>query len=216
VGEGVEAGAGEYGRLDKQEPEAAQAEFCVFERIDQYQTRLIQRLHRACHALQEAKIQYGVAGGNAVAAWVASVDESAVRTTQGVDILLRRTDLDAAKSALEKAGLYSHNVERSVFFVDGPQGKAREGVHVVFAGELTRPEYSIPAPDVDEVELLSKGYYVISLEAIVRMKLISFRRKDQVHLDDMISVGLIHESWVEKYPPELSDRLRHLLENPEE
>jgi hypothetical protein len=35
-----------------------------------------------------------VAGGNAVAAWVATVDPSAVRNTQDVDILLRRADLD--------------------------------------------------------------------------------------------------------------------------
>lgn len=41
---------------------------------------------------------------NAVAAWVSRVDESAVRNTQDVNILLRRADFDRAKKALEAAG----------------------------------------------------------------------------------------------------------------
>ena len=47
-------------------------------------------------ALEGAGIPYAVAGGNAVASWVARVDEAAVRNTQDVDILIRREDLDAA------------------------------------------------------------------------------------------------------------------------
>ena len=41
---------------------------------------------------------------NAVAAWVSRVDEAAVRNTQDVDIVLRRTDLPAARTALAQAG----------------------------------------------------------------------------------------------------------------
>jgi hypothetical protein len=41
------------------------------------------RLLRAARALEASKIPYAVVGGNAVAAWVARVDESAVRNTQG-------------------------------------------------------------------------------------------------------------------------------------
>jgi len=39
------------------------------------------RLLRAATILEQAKVPYAVAGGNAVAAWVARVDESAVRNT---------------------------------------------------------------------------------------------------------------------------------------
>ena len=39
------------------------------------------------------------------------------------------------------------------------------------------------------------SYRVVSLEALVRMKLTSYRFKDRVHLLDMIEVGLIEESW---------------------
>jgi hypothetical protein len=63
-----------------------------------------QRLLRAAGALQQAAVPYAVADGNAVAAWVSRVDEAAVRNTRDVDILLRRTDLDAARTALEQVG----------------------------------------------------------------------------------------------------------------
>jgi len=56
---------------------------------------------------------------------------------------------------------------------------------------------------------------VLSLESLVRMKLTSFRRKDQVHLLDMIGVGLIDEAWVTRYSPELASRLQELLDNPD-
>jgi len=47
-----------------------------------------ERVLRATAALREANIPYAVAGGNAVAAWVARVDRAAVRNTQDVDILV--------------------------------------------------------------------------------------------------------------------------------
>ena len=47
------------------------------------------------------------------------------------------------------------------------------------------------------------------------MKLTSFRRKDQVHLLDMIEVGLLDDSWLQRLPPPLAERLKELLDNPE-
>ena len=46
-----------------------------------------QRACRAAGALRQAGIAHVVVGGNAVAAWVASVDQEAVRNTKGVDLL---------------------------------------------------------------------------------------------------------------------------------
>ena len=63
-----------------------------------------ERLRRATKALDDAGVPYAVAGGNAVAEWVARADEGAVRNTRDVDILIRRADLDAAKRALGAAG----------------------------------------------------------------------------------------------------------------
>jgi hypothetical protein len=173
-----------------------------------------ERLLRAAEALEQAGVRYAVAGGNAVAAWVSRVDESAVRNTQDVDILIRRDDLDAARAALEAAGfVYRHSAGLDMF-LDGPDAKAREAVHVVFAGEKVRRDHLLPAPDVTDSEP-TETFRIVALESLVRMKLVSFRDKDRVHLRDLIDVGLVDESWADRFPTELASRLSGLLENPD-
>jgi hypothetical protein len=172
--------------------------------------KLRERLLRAAAVLERARVPYAVIGGNAVAAWVSRVDESAVRNTRDVDLLLRRLDLDAATSALDQAGFVRRHAADVDVFLDGPQGKARDGVHVVFAGEKVRPHYPLPAPDVSESEPAA-GFRVATLEALVRMKLTSFRDRDRVHLRDLIDVGLVDASWLDRLPAELAARLAHLL-----
>lgn len=44
---------------------------------------------------------------------------------------------------------------------------------------------------------------------------LKIRRKDQMHLLDMISVGLIDATWIEKLPPQHASRLQQLLDDPE-
>ena len=44
------------------------------------------------------------------------------------------------------------------------------------------------------------------------MKLTSFRLKDQVHLMDLLEVGLIDAGWCGRFPPPLSARLQQLIE----
>jgi hypothetical protein len=173
-----------------------------------------ERLHRAARALEEAQIPYAVIGGNAVAAWVARVDESAVRNTQDVDILLRRADLESAKVALGRAGFVFRHVKGIDMFLDGPKAKARDAVHIIFAGEKVRADDLVPAPEVGEAEATT-SFRVVALEPLVKLKLTSFRRKDQVHILDMIGVGLLDESWLDRLPAELAVRLKELLENPE-
>jgi len=56
---------------------------------------------------------------------------------------------------------------------------------------------------------------VISLDALVRIKLTAFRDKDRMHLRDLIEVGLVDAEWLGKLPPILADRLRQLLVNAE-
>jgi hypothetical protein len=171
-----------------------------------------QRLLRAADALESANVKYAVAGGNAVALWVSRVDESAVRNTQDVDILLRREDLDAAKEALVRAGF--RHIGGVDVFLDGPKAKARDAVHVIFANEKVRPHESLPNPDVTESESAER-FRVLKLEALVRFKLTAFRDKDRVHLRDLIETGLIDANWTARLPPELAKRLQSLLDDPQ-
>jgi hypothetical protein len=186
-----------------------------WERMSNAVEKVRQRLLRAAGALEQAKVPYAVAGGNAVAAWVSRVDEAAVRNTQDVDIVLRRADLPAARKALEQIGFVYRHVASIDMFLDGPDAKARDAVHIVFAAEKVRPDYATPAPDVSESEE-TETFRLLSLDALVRMKLTSFRDKDRVHLRDLIDVGLVDESWLEQpMPVALRARLQELLDNPE-
>ena len=68
----------------------------------------------------------------------------------------------------------------------------------------------------DTAESVSfRSYRVLSLEALVRMKLTSYRRKDQVHLLDMLGIELIDATWPARYPAELAARLQHLIDTPD-
>jgi len=185
-----------------------------WERMIRAVEKVRQRLMRAASVLERAGIPYAVAGGNAVAAWVSRVDEAAVRNTQDVDILIRRSDLDAATAALSQAGFVRRHAAGVEMFLDGPDAKARDAIHVVFAGEKVRPEYALPAPDLDESEQ-AVAFRVLDLEALVRMKLTSFRDKDRMHLRDLIDVGLIDAAWCGRFPPELVSRLQELLATPD-
>lgn len=99
-------------------------------------------------------------------------------------------------------------------FLDGPDAKARDAVHIVFAREKVKSEYALPAPDVTE-SAPSDSFRVVQLDALVRMKLTSFRDKDRTHLRDMIDVGLIDGTWVSRLSSDLGERLQSLLDNPD-
>ena len=173
-----------------------------------------QRALRATSALAKANIPYAVIGGNAVAAWVARVDRAAVRNTQDVDILIRRSDFEAVKVALGQAGFVYHKVLDVDCFLDGPDSSPRDAVHILFAGEKVKPNDLAPTANVEEREP-AEDYEILKLESLVRMKLTSFRDKDRMHLRDMISVKLIDETWPVRLPAELGDRLQQLLDDPD-
>ena len=173
-----------------------------------------ERLRRATRALEGAGVPYAVVGGNAVAEWVARIDDEAVRNTRDVDLLVRRGDFAAARAALEAAGFVYHYLMDVDVFIDGPQGKPSAGVHLLFADEKLRATDAYPCPGLDESERAVE-FQVATLLALVRMKLTSWRLKDRVHLLDMIQVGLIDATWPVRLPPPLAERLQSLLDNPD-
>jgi GrpB-like predicted nucleotidyltransferase (UPF0157 family) len=186
----------------------------TWERMIRAVEKVRERCDRAAKALEAAGIPYAVIGGNAVANWVSRVDEGAIRNTRDVDILIRRQDLEAAKLAMDAAGFEHVQVACVDMFIEKPDGKPSEGVHLLFAGEKVKATDPVPAPEMSETE---KGvaFQVLSLEALVRMKLVAFRLKDQVHLQDMTRIGLIDTTWPDRFPKVLADRLRQILANPD-
>jgi hypothetical protein len=186
----------------------------AWERMVTAVEKVRERMRRAAAALEQAQIPYAVVGGNAVAAWVSEVDESAVRNTRDVDILLRRADLDRAKEAMAAAGFIYRHVKSIDMFLDGPGSRARDAVHIIFAGEKVRPDDPVPAPDVTEAKVTAT-VRTVSLEGLLRMKLVAFRDKDRMHVRDMIDVGLVDAAWCARLPPALAERLQAILDTPE-
>ena len=185
----------------------------LWNRMERAVERVNERLRKTDTILENANVPYAVVGGHAVRAWVAQVDEAAVRTTRDVDILVRPHDLPTLVQAMTRAGFHHRITTGLNMFLEAPDGSARDAVHVVLTGEIVKPDDFDPNPDI-EPTTLANNFKTITLEALVRMKLNSFRRKDQVHVQDMISVGLIDESWLARYPNPIRTRLKELLDDP--
>lgn len=166
------------------------------------------RMIRAATALEAAGVPYAVIGGNAVANWVSRVDEALVRFTKDVDLLMRAEDLDAAETALTPVGIHCSELR------EGTGRRFVDGIHITLAKQKVRPEYLFAAPDVDERER-GQDYYVLNLDALIRMKLTSNRDHDRTHIRDMISAGLIDQTWLTRVPPELAERLQYCLDTPD-
>lgn len=187
----------------------------ILDRMERAVAKVRERLLRATTALEHAGVPYAVVGGNAVASWVATVDEGAVRNTRDVDLLVSRDDLPAITTALEAAGFVRDELLEVIMFRDGAEGRPSEAIHLLFAGEKTRPDHARPAPTIQTVTDAA-NFRVIALDLLVLMKLMSNRRKDQVHIEDLIAVGLVDASWLPKFPPELAARLQHILDTPDD
>src|ERR1700732_1524163 len=76
----------------------------ILDRMERAVAKVRERLLRATAALNLVGVPYAVVGGNAVASWVATVDEGAVRNTPDIDLLVHRSDLPAITAALEPGG----------------------------------------------------------------------------------------------------------------
>jgi hypothetical protein len=185
----------------------------LWDRMERAVEKVNERLRKAVTILEASGIPYAVVGGHAVRAWVAQVDEAAVRTTRDVDILIDEKDLPALKSFMANGGFHFHETLGVPMFVEGPDASAKDAVHVVFTGEMIRLNDFEANPDLSSVTRAGQ-LQTLSLEALVRMKLNSFRDKDRVHVRDMISVGLIDDSWPSRLPEPLRERLQALLDDP--
>ena len=169
------------------------------------------RMVRITSALNKASVPYAIVGGQAVALWVATRDPAAVRTTKDVDLLLRRDDLPAARSAALSVDMDYFEVMGVGMFLDRQDPNPKHAVHLVWAGEKVRPQYNLPSPIIEERQEIQPGQSVISLAGLVRMKLLPDRDQDRVHLRDLIEVGLVSRDMLVGLPPELHDRLDDLL-----
>ena len=148
---------------------------------------------RVATVLSAANLPNAIAGDHAVEFWVGRADSAATRTSKDVEILIRRSDVAVVKEIL---------------------GVDSDAVKVVFASEKVKEDSPAASPDISESEE-GDQFRVVTLEALVKMKLAAFRDKDRTHLRDLIEVGLVDESFLERLPLELRSRLQMIFDTPE-
>jgi len=187
----------------------------LWKRIGESMDRVEQRLRKANSILEAAGIPFAIVGGNAIRIWVAQVDPGAVRATNDVDVLLRPENLEEAKQAMSNHGYYYRKAAGLDMFLEGKEDSVRFAIHIVLANQMVKETDQEPNPDVEPTEY-GDGIRTLPLERLVRMKLNSFRLKDRVHLLDLIEVGLVDRTWISRFPELLGERLKELIENPDQ
>ena len=182
----------------------------IRERMERAPQIVQERLNRAVKALEKGGVQYAVVGGNAVGYWVGTVDEEAVRTTRDVDLMVARAQWAEVCQAMNAEGFVHRHVKGVDMFLDplGPK-KAIAAVHVIFAGERVNEKHEFPNPTLGNVTRFGE-VLVLALPELVRMKLTSWRLKDQVQLEDMKGVGLLDGFAVESLPEVLRERFESI------
>ena len=157
-------------------------------------------------AFAAAGLEYRVVGGLATFLYVEEAEPDAGRLTKDIDILVRREDLAAIADAVKPMGLEFRHAAGVDMLVQSGQPSARRAVHLVFAGEKVRPEYPAATPALSGERRL-RGIRIVPLVDLIRMKLTSFRAKDEAHIVDLDEAGLI----TPEIEADLSDALRDRL-----
>ncbi len=160
-------------------------------------------------ALSSAGIEYRIVGGLATYLYVEEVAPDAGRLTRDIDITVRRQDLERIAQAVEPFGLAYRHVAGLDMILDAHQLSASKGVHLIFAGEKVRPQYPEAAPELESYRTI-RGLRLIPLSHLVRMKLTSFRAKDEAHLKDLDDARLISAEVEASLSPILRGRLAQM------
>ncbi len=170
------------------------------------------RLERFTDAMDKNHVPYALVGGQAVALWVGSRDQSMIRTTKDVDALLDKKDLPAARAAARSIGMHFYELMGIGMFLEDDAPSPKHAVHLIWAGEPASPRSVADAPLIDDRIDFGQGRWVVTIPALVRMKLDANRAHDLTHLRDMIDVGLIDRSILSQLPEALHARITPLLD----
>lgn len=168
--------------------------------------QLFDLARRVEEAFAAAGLNYRVVGGLATYLYVEEAAPDAGRLTKDIDIAVRREDLDRIAKAVAPFGLEYRHAAGVDMLVQTAEPSARRAVHLIFSGEKVRPEYPEAVPQLGADRRI-RNVRVIALEDLIRMKLTSYRLKDQTHIKDLDEAGLITAEIEATLSPILKDRL---------
>ena len=175
---------------------------------------LVGVLHKIAHVLSEAGVPYELIGGLAVLVHVEEANPELTALTRDVDLMIRREDLESIKAAAASHGFRFRHTAGVDMLLYGETDTAKNAVHLLFSGEMVRPNQATPNPSIAPEKKRIQGgeVMVIPVADLVRMKLSAYRLKDQVHVKSMDAAGLITPAVEAKLPAELLIRLQHVRE----
>ena len=158
-------------------------------------------------AFASAGIEYRVVGGFAAYLYVEEREPDAGRLTTDIDITVRREDLTAIAKAVEPFGLQYRHVVGVDMLMQAGQPSARRAVHMIFSGEKVREEHPEAVPEMSAYRIPG-GIRLIPVQDLIRVKLTSFRLKDEMHLKDRDEAGVITPEIEAGLSPIQRERLR--------
>ena len=161
-------------------------------------------------AFREANLDYRVLGGLATYLYVEEVQPDAGRLTKEIDIAVWRNDLPAIIAAVDSYGMEYRQDGGADMLIAKDQPSIRRAVHLVFSGEKVREDYIEAVPLLDAAPIVKHGVRILPLSDLVKMKLTSFRLKDQTHIKDLDEAGLINAEIEQSLSPALQIRLTHV------
>jgi hypothetical protein len=168
--------------------------------------QLFELAHVVQRAFDAAGLEYRVVGGLATYLYVEEAEPDAGRLTKDIDIAVRRADLERIKQAVEPFGLSYRHVAGVDMLVQAGRPSARRAVHMLFAGEKVRPDAVDATPELGSPRII-RGIVLTPVADLVRMKLTSFRAKDEAHIKDLDEAGLITPEVEAGLSPILAERL---------
>jgi hypothetical protein len=179
---------------------------------DRHVEQLFEVLHRVTSALRGAAIDYRVIGGIAVFLHVSQRDPLAARVTRDIDLAVDRRDLARIAKAVSHFGFEYRHTAGVDMLLDAQRPDVRSAVHLIMVKEKVRPEYLEAMPAFSEAVEAEEGVLLAPVPDLVRMKLVSYRLKDRVHIQDLDRAGLITPEIEAGLPPQLRFRLDEIRE----
>lgn len=173
---------------------------------------LIGMLHRITDTLNLAGIPHEVVGGLAVLIYVEEANPEHTALTSHVDLMVHRSDLERIKEAGAKDGFRFDQGANGHRLIHGPDEREKYAVRFVFSGEKIGPMQQDSNPPIEPVVKVvhEKEIWVIPIVDLIRMKLNSYRRVDQVHVKTLEAAGLVTGDVENTLTAELAARLKYI------
>ncbi len=161
---------------------------------------LVGVLHKIAGPLATGQVPHELVGGLAVLIHVEESDPAHSMLTRDVDLMIQRSDMGRVIGIAEGCGFRFRHAA---------------GVDMLLYGDTVKtPIHLLFSVDISPVQKMVHGEYVavIPVADLLRMKLSSWRLKDQVHVQVMDAAGLITPGVEDTLSAELKGRLQYARE----